>query len=230
MISGLFSMGGYHAAKLQIYQDLMDSMFASFNTGRVPLGILNMFNVKYVYSAFPLFQESSTFPLVWKKDSECIYENTQSLSRIFFVDDVKVLNEEETLPYMITGRFDPSREVILSAWAGEGDMSAEGSYARVDKYGLNSIEITAHTERPCIMVISEIYYPDWKADVNGAETEIMRANYCLRAIELGSGDHKVTMTYRSPIIRASLALSIAAFAISLIMAIAGRFWPKRKVG
>lgn len=230
MVAGLFSTGGYHAAKLQIYQDLMDSMFASFNMGKVPLGILNMLNTKYIYSTYPLFQENSTFQLVWEKGQECIYENRKALPRVFFVDKVRVMGEEETLSYIISSRFDPSKEVVLAKPARAGALSAGGSSAEITDYGLNSIEIEAHTEQPCLMVVSEIYYPEWKAFVDGEEKEILRADYCLRAIELESGDHTVRLEYRSPVIRASLAVSIVAFVIAIVLSVAGRFWPKRKVG
>ncbi len=230
MIAGVFSTGGYHAAKLQIYQELMDSMFAAFNVGKVPAGILNMLNVKYILSKAPLFRESEIFPLVWHRGSEWIYENTASLPRIFLVDKTRVMSEDDMLSYMRTSAFDPAGEVLVSAPLDIRDPSTEGASARIEEYGLNRLEISAQADHPCVLVISEIYYPDWKAEINGERREIIRADYCLRALKLEKGDHKITLEYDSSVIRSSLILSVSALVLSLLMGTAGWIRQRRKVG
>jgi hypothetical protein len=230
MISGLFSTGGYHAAKLQIYQDLMNKMFGFFNSGRVPIQILNMLNVKYILSQVPLFKESSVFPLVWKQDSECIYENAKVLPRVFFVDKVRIMKLEDMLNFIVSPEFNPAEHVLFENPPSANIESASGSRAKIDNYGVNSIEINAHVENSCIMVMSEIYYPEWKAEVDGEEKEILRADYCLRALPLSPGDHSIKLKYNSHIIKFSLLISIIAFALSLILTIVGFLGFKRKVG
>jgi hypothetical protein len=189
-----------------------------------------MLNVKYILSTSPLFKESSVFPLVWHEGSQWIYRNTRGLPRVFMVDQVRVMPHEEMPGYMSLSGFDPSGEVLMSRPSSLKGLSAEGSYARIENYGLNSIEISAHTESPCVMVVSEIFFPAWKATVDGESTDIIRADYCLRAVELEAGDRRITMEYQSSVIRNSLVLSIAALAVSLILAAAGWFRYRRKVG
>ncbi|HMA76243.1 MAG TPA: YfhO family protein, partial [Candidatus Krumholzibacteriaceae bacterium] len=230
MISGLFSTGGYHAAKLQIYQDVMDKMFELFNSRTVPLQILNMLNVKYIFSYNPLFNENSTFPLVWKQGSKCIYENTGALPRIFFVDRIKVLESEKMLDFIASSGFNPAKQVLLEKDIPLENGSAQGSHAEIKSYGLNSIKIDAHVENSCIMVLSEVYYPDWRVEVDGEEKEILRADYCLRALQLKEGDHKIEFDYKPRVIKASLTISIISFILSLFLSIAGFLVFKRKVG
>ncbi|MDZ7859649.1 MAG: YfhO family protein [Candidatus Krumholzibacteriota bacterium] len=230
MISGLFSTGGYHAAKLQIYQNVMDKMFELFNSRTVPLQILNMLNVKYIFSYNPLFNENATFPLVWKQGSKCIYENTRVLPRIFFVDRMKVLEPEKMLDFIASSKFNPAKQVLLEKPVSLEIGSAQGSHAEIKSYGLNSIKIDAHVENSCIMVLSEIYYPDWRVEVDGEEKEILRADYCLRALPLKEGDHKINFNYQPRVIEASLTLSIISFILSVFLSIAGFLIFRRKVG
>ncbi|MCD6380292.1 YfhO family protein [bacterium] len=229
MISGLFSTGGYHAAKLQIYQNLMDTMFAFFNSGRVPVQILNMLNVKYILSQDPLFKESSVFPMVWKRDSGVIYENVKVLPRVFFVDKVKIMKLEDMLNFMVSPEFNPAEHVLFENPLSLNIESSSGSRAKINDYGVNSIEINAHVENSCIMVMSEIYYPEWKVEVDGEEKEILRADYCLRALPLNPGDHSIKLKYKPHGIKVSLLISIIAFALSLILSIVGFLGFKRKV-
>ncbi len=231
MISKIFSMGGYHAAKLRNYQDVMDVMFESFNAGVFPIKILNMLNVKYVvfpaeyhrrYEGYQVSRlkgilESSGFLPVWKKGNNFVYENPQALPRAFLVDAVKVVSREEALRSLTMKEFDPSREVLLEKEPDARPVSIEGSSVRIASYNINSITMEAHIEKPCMMVLGEIAYPDWKAEVDGQEREILTANYCLRAISLSPGDKNIVFRFSSGILSFSLIVSIVTFALAILV-------------
>ncbi len=216
MMAGIFSMGGYHAAKLKNYQDVMDAMFGVFNGGGMPLPLLNMLNARYFHSTFPLFREDSPFPLVFEGENSYVYENPFALPRVFMTGSFSVMKRGEILAAISRQDFDPASVVLLEKEPAVVPESAEGSAAEIVSYGLNSITIKAHVEKPCVMVLSEIDYPDWIATVDGEEREILAADYCLRALPLEAGDHEILFEYRSPVIRKSLVLSV----ISLIFAAA----------
>ena len=77
--------------------------------------------------------------------------------------------------------------------------------------------------------MSEIDYPDWHAEVDGAETRILTANYCLRAVPLAPGDHAIRMRFSSRALRVSLFVSIASLAAAvLIPAVGGVMHAKGK--
>jgi len=214
---GIYSLGGYHAAKLKSYQDILDAMFASFNEKQYPAAIINMLNAKYILAHFPLFREGSPFPLVLKSGDAYLYENPAALPRVFCVDSFRVLSKSEALAALRAPDFDPSREVILNEAPSIRPESAAGSSARITKLDLNAISIAAHAEKPCILVLSEIAYPDWKAEVDGAETPILTADYCLRALPLGPGDHEIRMHISSRVLRVSLLISIVSFAAAVMV-------------
>ncbi len=219
MMAGVFSMGGYHAAKMKNYQDVMDAMFGVFNSGDMPLPILNMLNAKYFHSMFPLFREGSPFPLVFERENSYVYENPYALPRIFMTDGYRVMKHEEALAAISRQDFDPASVTLLEKEPSVVPESAAGSTAEIVSYRLNSITINAHVENPCIMVFSEIDYPDWSATVGGQKREILTANYCLRALPLEAGDHEIVFEYRSPVIRKSLTLSVVSliFAVAIMM-------------
>jgi hypothetical protein len=216
MISGIQSMGGYHAAKLKNYQDLMDVMFATFNRGAMPANILNMMGAKYFVSFHKIFREGSPYPLVHEEEGNYIYLNPGALPRVFFVDKIRVAQAGEILSLLIQPTFDPSREVILDHLPPGDVESAEGSEAEITDYSLNSIAIRARVEKPCVMVLGEIDYPGWKATVDGADAPVITANHCLRALVVGPGDHDIVFRYESGVISGSLRLSIVSFAVSLL--------------
>ncbi len=228
MMSKIFSLGGYHAAKLKNYQNLMDLMFASFNRRRVPRQILDMLNAKYFVSIYPLFKEDSGFPLVFQREKSYVYRNEEALDRVFFVGDYKVMDENEALGYLISPDFDPSSQVLLQKEPTGPVESAQGSRASIVEYGLNSFKIEAYVEKPCIMVISEIFYPDWRMSVDGVEREILQADYCLRAVYLGPGRHDISMWFYSSVLHGSLIASVSFFSVAFIAAVFFGLVPKRR--
>ncbi len=230
MISGIFSLGGYHAAKLKNYQDVMDVMFASFNRGVIPRQILNMLGVKYFVATHPVFPDRYSYSLVHEEENVYIYDNPEVLPRLFFVDRVRLMDRGEALSSLLSKLFDPSREVILQSMPALEIESAEGSSAEITDYDLNSITIKADIERSCIMVLSEIDYPDWKVYVDGEEREILTANYCLRAVALRAGDSSVVFRFESSVLKRSFQMSVVSFALALIALTASLILGGRKGG
>ncbi|MBN1163421.1 MAG: YfhO family protein [Candidatus Krumholzibacteriota bacterium] len=219
MMSGIFSIGGYHAAKLQNYQNLMELMFQRVNQGSFPHQILDMLAVKYFVSIYPLFKDNSPYPLVYQGDRAYIYENPGALPRFFFVDKFRVINKEHALGELVSPAFDPRREVLLEKRPPGRVESASGSTVEIVDYKLNSFDLKVRVEKPCLLVLSEIFYPHWRARVDGREMEILKADYCLRALSLPAGEHEVTFRFYSPVLRVSLIASLISFILAILVAV-----------
>jgi len=215
----IFSLGGYHAAKLKVYQDVLDVMFESFRGRRIPQGILNMLNAKYIVSYSPIFKENESYPLVFNRDNFYVYRNVGALPRVFLVDRYRVMDEKVAIREITSNSFDPSKEVLLTSRPNLEPVSKEGSTIRVKNYNLNSIEMEASIASPCIAVVSEIFYPEWKLFVDGVEKNILRANYCLRAFELDSGRHSIQFRFSSSVIKRSFVASITTFSLLILLAL-----------
>ncbi len=213
MISRIFSLGGYHAAKLKRYQDVMDTLFESFNRGVIPLNILNMLNAKYILATTELFKENPLFPRVWQSGNMYVYENTKALPRAYLVDRYRFMEPADVRDALLSRDFDPAREVLVTERPAVPPESVEGSTVEIIDYQLNRITVRAHIERPCILVLSEIAYHDWRAVVDGERAHILTANYCLRALPLTAGDHEIHYTIKSNILVTSMIVSIAVFCL-----------------
>lgn len=155
--------------------------------------------------------------------------NSSSLPRVWLVDSCIVLGDRKAiLALLADSNFDYHRAVILEKEPVPAPHSAPDSTA------LGSVNITRRTpdlmklevenHRPAILTFSEIYYPEWKARVNGKPAEIMRANYCLRAIALPAGKHNVTIWYDRTFVDSGIAVSLFALAGLILILI----MPKQK--
>ena len=103
--------------------------------------------------------------------------------------------------------------------------------ARITAYEDNRIELDADTPTDGILVLSEVYYPGWKAYVDGSATEVMRADYNLRGIAVTGGTHHVVFVFSPPpfvtgawISAAGVIVCLAGMGIPLV----GRKPPREK--
>jgi hypothetical protein len=119
---------------------------------------------------------------------------------------------------MAAPEFPYRTELLLSGQPGldlPADTTEPNNTVSVTRYEPNRIEITASTEKNGILWLSEIWYPAWKAFVDGKETSILRADYSFRAIALPKGDHKVVFVYSSGTFKKGAMVSL----LTLILAV-----------
>ena len=206
---GISSIGGYHAAKLGIYQEFMDRVgFSSFP-------VLNMLNTRYLVSRQPL-PETALAPVA-ETDGGYLYRNDDALPRAFLVDSVRVISGKDAIfeALRVPG-FDPGKYAILEDPLQErlgppGDSSVE-----ITLHSPHRIEIAVDAAASCLLVLSEIYYPaGWRAEIDGQPAEIHKTNYVLRSVVVPEGRHDVVMTFAPASFATGLLLSRIASALVL---------------
>jgi hypothetical protein len=191
--------------------------------------LLDMMNVKYVISVPEI--TSPKFQLAWtssvlvneeggdpdRENPIKIYQNLGCLPRAFLVAKYRVLTSEQEFKDILSSKaFDPREVVLLEEKPEDIDYSRDDIPYRhireevvVQEYKNNSISLQVSLPEPKFLFISEMYYPGWKAYVDGEEKKIYRANYAFRAIALDSGVHHVEFTYRPWTFWSGLAISTA---------------------
>ncbi len=100
--------------------------------------------------------------------------------------------------------------------------SAE-NWVRMEKLENDQIELKVYTEKPGILFLSEIYYPNWKVKVDGKEGEVYRANYCLRAVPLTPGEHFLTFYYDKKTLRVGAFITLLT-----VISVFGLLWLDRQ--
>ena len=158
-----------------------------------------------------------------KKNTSGLVKSDTYLPRAKMFYDVKVIeNPDEIKKYMESSEFDYNKTIVIEKNPGnislpEADSSLKNSQnVVIRKYDLNNIQIEAETRENGFLFLSEVYYPDWKAYVDGKETEIFRTDYSLRSVYLEKGSHIIEFVYDSPEFNLGSKVSSAVFALSIL--------------
>jgi hypothetical protein len=247
---GVQTIAGYHAAKMRAYQDVVDV------TGKANGNVIynpfmwNLLNTKYIIADGAVSEDQARFnPVFQSKEpakagqngqpgqSTIVWENPQALPRAFFVRSYKVQDSLQTLYAMRDGTFDPRDVVFLTKDSKDFESVSQNpidtSTERVDvaNYGNENVEYKTSSSVDRIMFISDTWYPNWTATIDGKEVPIHKANYAFRALKIPAGQHTVTFTYDDPRYDTGKSLSLASNILVLLgiaIGIAGAtVFPKR---
>ena len=204
------SVGGYHAAKLRRYQDVIDH----YLTTNLNMPILNMLNTRYF-----IVPDANKQPVVQR--------NPDALGAAWFVDGYRVVNNPDEEIAAI-GNFNPVQELIVDKkfneqLAGKTFTKDTTSKIALVKYVPNHLTYKSYTTRAQLVVFSEIYYADgWHATIDGKDMPYFRANYLLRAMVVPAGDHQIEFTFAPESFTRVENLSVVAL-IGLILLIVFAF-------
>jgi len=138
-----------------------------------------------------------------------------TLPRAHLVTDVLVREEGEQVSTLVSDSFDPATQVVLGepAPVALDGVAAEGDVTW-DERTPNHLRLQVESDRAALLVLSENWYPGWKAFVDGTEVPVLRANHTFRAIPVPAGASSVEFRYESAMLRLSLLVSL--FSILLI--------------
>lgn len=202
-------IGGYHAAKLTRYQDLIDRHLGNFARGgevsRADFNVLNMLNAKYFITA-----------------DNSLMTNPDALGNAWFVDTVEVVDGADAEMEAL-GRINPATTAVAdrrftavvdkaAAVKQPGDTIFETSYAP------GRLTYSATTANGGLAVFSEVYFPwGWEATVDGEPVDIARVNYVLRAIAVPAGHHKVEMRFNPRSVSATVGVAKGAVVAIYLM-------------
>lgn len=226
------SIGGYHGAKLMIYQELIDyylmkevqilaqSFSDSVNTPNVvlpQLQVLNMLNTKY------LVLDPNSFP----------YPNPNAYGNGWFVDIFKfVKNANEEIQSLGTENL--KRTAIINESKFKVDelksilpSNDTSRYVQITEYKPDYLKFEVNSKQGGFVVFSDIYYPGWQATVDGTEHTIYKTNYVLRGITVPAGKHTVIFSFRPAAIFVAQKIEIAS-SILLFLLILGAIYIKQK--
>lgn len=222
------SIGGYHAAKLRRYQELieayimpeMQQLLPAISTamgnmeevkGDSIYPVINMLNTKYFILGL---QDGSTIPL----------ENPYTMGNAWYVDKVTYAkNANEELDGL--GKIDLKHQAVadqsFQTVLGESEPQDSLAQVTITSYKPNNLVYTAESDKGGVVVFSEIYYPGWTATVDGKPAELGRVNYVLRALKVEPGKHEIVLDFHPQTLKTTEGVAYAAGGILLLVIIGG---------
>jgi len=234
MVFGISSVGGYHPAKLSVYEEFFDAFRRGLVGGNFQ--VLDMLNVRYWVTGAELPSHPRLKP-VWsgvdyQEQPKYIYENVGAFPRAWLVHEYRIAAGKEALDLIASGSVDLSREVILESAPhsypdGKTATPSDPATATIERLGFNEIRVRTSSNSPAILVLSEVYYPDWKVEVDGTPAELLRADHILRGVALEGGEHEVVFRYDTAIITRSAYASSITLGVVILILIAGLAFSSR---
>ncbi|MEE0883148.1 MAG: YfhO family protein [Bacteroidales bacterium] len=248
------SIGGYHGAKLQRYQDIISFHLTNPNYVQKDLNDTSLLKTNQIRQFFYTYQQQIKCPnlqvlnmldtkyfiLPLGQEGGTAIENPEACGAAWFVENIKTVNtaDEEILAL---NDFNPQHTAILNkefaSQLQNKDFSNADQQATITLQespnknpDLKIYKTKSTTAQLC--VFSEIYYKDgWKAYIDGKEAPILRANYVLRALEVPAGEHTIELRCEPDTLKTFNIINLIGsilIVVFLIGAIALPFIKKKK--
>ena len=140
---------------------------------------------------------------------------------------VNARTNSEAIKLARAGDFDPTKKVIIEGDVNPSAASGTGSI-RITQYGTDSLNVLIDSTSEGWFYITDVWYPGWKAWVNGEGTQVYRANGTFRAVRVPSGQSTVFMYYESTYL--NLGIWIAMITWVVIIGVGVMWWWKQRRG
>jgi hypothetical protein len=220
------SIGGYHAAKLRRYQEMIEqyispeiqSLFGAVSEaagdmtqvkGDSICPVLNMLNTRYFI--FPL-EGGQTVPI----------QNPYAYGNAWFVDQLDYVNNANE-EIAAVGKIDLRHQAVADAkfkdQLGEAVVQDTASIVTITSYEPNRLTYDVNSGKGGVLVFSEIYYPGWTATVDGEPAELGRVDYILRALNIQPGKHQVELAFFPKSVNTTETIAYVAFFLLILVVI-----------
>lgn len=219
----LENINGYHSAKLRLYQDLMDVAQEQKSTSMVQNPFLwNLLNAKYIIYPQQINHPSMQLVLQSKQTGAFLYVNRTAMQRVQFVETVEVADKMQILEHLKKGDFYPYQVAYVEEKLPIAiDTLQKDVKAFVKSRSNESMTIEAIATGNNLLFISEIYYPGWKAYLDGEEIPIYKTNYAFRSVIVPQGKHTIELKFESEGFERGKSLSIITNVVVILALIGG---------
>lgn len=229
------SIGGYHAAKLRRYQELIDAYISPEMQKMMPaiakaggdmtkvdgdslFPVLNMLNAKYFI--VPL-QANQTVAI----ENPYVYGNAWFVDKVTYV---KNANEELGALGKLNLRHEAVADARFQSQLGESKNQDSTSIVKLTAYEPNQLTYDVRSATGGIVVFSEIFYPEWTATVDGKPVEIGRIDYVLRALNVDKGHHKVVLTFDPKSVKQTETVAYLSYGVLLLVVLFAVYFKRKE--
>ncbi len=231
------SIGGYHAAKLRRYQELIEAYIqpelielhqaVAQSAGRLDslrgdslFPVLNMLNMKY--AILPL-KDGETVPV----PNPWAMGNAWMAQRVVLAEDA-----DSELAKLDMLRENPYTAIISAQTMPQGvdqkTLTPGTGNLRLTAYEANALTFEAETDGGGLAVFSDVYYPGWQCTIDDKPADILRANYVLRAVALPAGKHTVQFRFDPQSLHATETVAHVSLMLLLVLFVGLVAWEVRR--
>lgn len=209
------TIGGYHAAKLTRYSDLITSQIQKNN-----MNVLNMLNAKY----FLYMARNEQGQIMGDQEGNPIWQaerNPDALGNAWWIDGIKYVADANAemaeLDSLDTRHYAVADKKFESTLGKTAPADSTGTI-KLASYAPNKLAYKSKSSTGGIAVFSEIYFPwGWKATIDGKEVPIGRVNYVLRALKVPAGNHDILFEFNPHSLQVTDDISVAAVVLIYLL-------------
>ena len=231
------SIGGYHAAKLRRYQEVVERyispeiqrLFQAVSeaggdmtkvNGDSIFPVLNMLNAKYFI--FPL-QDGQTVPI----QNPYVYGNAWFVDELRYVDNA---NQEMDALATMDLRHQAVADAKFKAQLGDAVVQDTASVVTITAYEPNRLTYDVNSGKGGVLVFSEVYYPGWTATIDGESVELGRVDYLLRAMQVKPGRHEVVLSFFPKSVNTTETFAYLAYGVLMLVVLGAGYmeWRRKK--
>ncbi|WP_165806838.1 YfhO family protein [Balneicella halophila] len=189
------SIGGYHAAKMRRYQDLIEHQLHPEMETLVE-GLQAQKPVDSLMQQLPVLRMLNLKYLIYNPEASPIKTN-EGLGNAWFINNVKIV-DTPTEEMSQLGNIDPENTLVILKDESTRISVKKDAFGDIKmvRYAPNHLQYESESATGGVAVFSEIYHPDWVAKVDGKQTTIARVNYTLMAIDIPQGNHSIELIFK----------------------------------
>ena len=203
------TVGGYHPAKLRIYQDLLERYLYSNAEAQQ---VLNMLNTKYIIVENPQNGQQSLIP------------NAEAYGPAWLVQNVQVVPDAAAELQALANT--NLRDTLVVQQSMANGISSPGfdstASIQLSHFDNDTLIYQFQSSTPQVAVFSEVYYPaGWNAYVDGQKTPYFKADYALRAMSLPAGKHEVKFVFEPETVKKGNTYSMIGSILVVLLTLGG---------
>ncbi|NJD10079.1 MAG: hypothetical protein FIB01_06385 [Gemmatimonadetes bacterium] len=226
-VHGIEQVGGHHGNEMARYKSLVgdDNALAVLQTN---LRLGDLLNAVYLISPQRLQVEG--LQEVFAGSRSAVYRNPKALPRAFLVGQVEVLDGPPARERMLAEAFDPRQTAIVAKPLPVGADPQAGARGTVTwearEHERSRLRVSA--DRPALLVVTDNYYPAWKARLDGREVPVQIADYAFRGVAVGAGEHTVEFYFDAGYLRNASLTSAGLLLVLLAIGVGGMVRDRRQ--
>ena len=227
MVHGIRSVTGYHGNEIGRYQTLMDMRLSNGAPALISPTFWRHENARYLYTNVPLADSSLKLMIGPVRNSAgstvYLYRLPGENPYAWVVPAIVKASDKDAEGAVLDPRFDPARIAVFDTSANVQPTASQSLPQPLDIAATTSafgpgrakIALSAPAPAGSALLVSENYFPGWRASVDGRDVPAYRADYNLIGIPLPAGARAITLRYQDPAVTTGRIITIIALLAAL---------------